>query len=307
MLRFTSPRPVFRDGQLKYNPTDEWMFPSVVSTSCLGGRPLGRWYMYYSPHDAPGGICLAYADDLLGEWTEYDGNPIISRDWPPHYRVSHVASPHALWAPHRGRLLLWFHGENEATRWASSDDGIHFRYEGVALTTAELERSTGCSYARVFPHRMPSTDSAYVMLLMGVVEGRCVLHLAWSADARTWTARSDPFIEVPQELSGHGGSPWLLQDDGRYYVVYHNAFFLGDPEDYNIDGDFCAVPVTADLQPCGPHRVLHPASQGDPDDKRVADFCLATDEAGNSCVFYCAGRRLHGRIFVMPVTRAARA
>jgi len=62
--------------------------------------------------------------------------------------------------------------------------------------------------------------------------------------------------------------------------------------------------VNGDLQPCGPHRILYPASEGYPDFKRVEDFALATDEAGNSFCFYAAGRRLQGRISVMPVARS---
>ena len=304
MLRFGSPQPVFGEGQLKYNPTNEWIFPTVIATSSFPRQALAKWYMYYSPHDGPGGICLAYADSLQGPWTEHDRNPVISREWPPHYRVSHVASPHALWIEERGELFLWFHGENTETRWASSEDGIHFQYGGIALTTADFANSTECSYGRVFRHRMPSRHNRYVLMLMGNIEGRCVLHLAWSADATTWSALRQPFIVVPEELGGHGASPWLLEDEGQLHVVYHSGRFIGDPAEYNIDSDFCAVPVNGDLQPCGPHRTLYPAREEYPDFKRVEDFALATDEAGNSFCFYAAGRRLKGRISVMPVARS---
>ncbi|MCV2225404.1 LLM class flavin-dependent oxidoreductase, partial [Pseudomonas sp. C98] len=49
---------------LRYNPTNELIFPSVRYVAGRVEDPLGRWYMYYAPHDAPGGICLAYADSV---------------------------------------------------------------------------------------------------------------------------------------------------------------------------------------------------------------------------------------------------
>jgi hypothetical protein len=48
---------------LRYNPADDLIFPSVIRADVFE-RPLGKYYLYYAPHDAPGGICLAYADHL---------------------------------------------------------------------------------------------------------------------------------------------------------------------------------------------------------------------------------------------------
>lgn len=303
MLQLGAPQPVFGEGQLKYDPTNEWIFPSVVRTSRLPADGLGAWHMYYSPHDPPGGICLAYADRLTGPWTEYEGNPVISREWQPNYEVSHVAAPHALWLEDEKRLGLWFHGENDVTRRASSTDGVHFSYDGIALRASDFGDSQECSYGRVFEHRVPSCPgSRYVMMLMGNLDFRRVLQLAWSADAMAWTPLPQPFILVPEELGGHGASPWLVRLDGQLHIVYHSGRFIGDPSDYNIDSDFCGVPVGDDLRPCGPHRTIHRAREGYPDFRRVQDFVLVTDEDGNDLVFYVAGRRLKGRLFVMPVT-----
>jgi hypothetical protein len=43
---------------LRYNPNRELIFPCVrgVYDRISGG--LGRYYLYYAPHDEPGGICL---------------------------------------------------------------------------------------------------------------------------------------------------------------------------------------------------------------------------------------------------------
>lgn len=93
---FTHDTMVLEPRALRYNPHDDLIFPSVIDTAGRIAGALGRFYMYCAPHDAPGGICLAYADELVGPWREYRHNPIITRDWSPHYRVGHVSSPHAL-------------------------------------------------------------------------------------------------------------------------------------------------------------------------------------------------------------------
>ena len=75
--------PVFRHQgvvldyeDLKYNPCDDIIIPSVVETTRLQ-KPLGQYYLYYAPHNAPGGICMAFADSPAGPWKEHPANPLI--------------------------------------------------------------------------------------------------------------------------------------------------------------------------------------------------------------------------------------
>jgi hypothetical protein len=56
---------------LAYNPTGEFIFPSVFHAGAHLQNPLGEWYLYYAPHEDPGGIAFLYADSLDGPWTEY--------------------------------------------------------------------------------------------------------------------------------------------------------------------------------------------------------------------------------------------
>jgi len=48
---------------------------------------------------------MAYADSPEGPWKEYEANPLIAREWAPHYKVSHVSGPHAIWIEEERRLL----------------------------------------------------------------------------------------------------------------------------------------------------------------------------------------------------------
>ena len=99
---------VLEAAQLEYRPHDDLIYPSVVRVAGRVANPLGRFYLYYAPHDAPGGICLAYADKPEGPWREYTNNPIISREWSPHYKASHVSGPDAIWSEDEGRWCLFF-------------------------------------------------------------------------------------------------------------------------------------------------------------------------------------------------------
>ena len=204
---------------LKYNPCNDIIIPSVIATDQLQ-KPLGRYYMYYAPHNAPGGICLAYADSPEGPWKEYEANPLIAREWAPHYKVSHVSGPHAIWMEEEKKLFLYYHGENDVTRIASTTDGIHFQYEGVAVTTKMFDAISEASYARVFRYTLPGKDNRYIMLLMGNNRGTRRIYLAWSKDGRTWETRRTPLVDPPPG-TGQIAQAWYFPWRGRHYLIYH--------------------------------------------------------------------------------------
>lgn len=204
---------------LKYNPCNDVIVPSVIRTDKLQ-NPLGRYYMYYAPHDAPGGICLAYADAPEGPWTEYPENPIISREWQPHYKVSHVSGPDAIWNEEEKKLFVYYHGENNVTRFASTIDGIHFTYEDVAFTTGMFEGLSEASYARMFRYTIPGKDNRYISLIMGNNKGTRRIYMATSKDGRAWEARQKPLVDPPpgtDQIASASYLPW----NGKHYVVYH--------------------------------------------------------------------------------------
>lgn len=278
---------LFPNETPRYSPTSEWIFPSVIPTEHLQ-KPLAKWYMYYSPHDAPGGICLATSDSPEGPWTEYAANPLIKNIWNPHYAVSHVASPHALWMKDEKKLFLWFHGENDTTRLATSTDGIHFDYEGVALSTKDFDGISECSYARVFEHAIPSKKSRYLFSMMGNEGGTRKLFLAWSKDGRNWTAERKPWIPPPAGSGGQTSAPWLFSWKGRLYILHHCDLM-------NSYGDFYATEINAEAEVCGETFLFHKALAGFPDETRVADVHILETEK-ELLMFYIAGQRLKGKI-----------
>lgn len=273
--------------EMIFNPTDEFIFPSVFHAGEHLTDPLGEWYLYYAPHDPPGGIALMYADSLDGPWTEHAENPLIANEWPPHYdRVSHVSSPDAVWDDAAGEVLLYFHGENSTTRWASSDDGVTFDDSGVAVTNADGgPGTTETSYARVFAH--PDPGSAYrwgMFYMQNRTDDIRRIKMAESVDGRSWDVRPDPVV-VPDAETGRnvsGGN--LFRWQGQDYITYHGS-----------SGVTYARTVDPTVTEVGPQRVLHRASGIGDDVGRVAAPEIVTD-GEDTYLFYESGDRLGATI-----------
>jgi hypothetical protein len=218
---FTEVGEITIDAQLTYNPTGEQIFPSVLHASEYFVNPLGEWYLYYAPHENPGGISLMYADDLAGPWTEYAANPVVANVWQPHYSTYHVSSPDVVWNAEADRLFLYFHGGNDVTRIASSDDGIAFDYEKIAVDNAASGTGvTETSYARVFPHPDPASVYRYAMFYMDKLGNKRRIRVAESIDGLDWVVRPTPLVAGGSDGDNvSGGNLW--EWEGQLYVIYH--------------------------------------------------------------------------------------
>ena len=195
---------VFGYENLKYRPHDDFTFISVFPAHKYLDKPLGKYYMYYAAHDPPSEVALAYADKLEGPWTEYDANPIIRKEWEPHYKVSHVSSPEAIWIDKEKKVFVYYHGENDVTRYAVSTDGIRFGYGGEAVNLRPFGIIES-SYSRVSEFSMPGKDSHYIMITMGNDRetfktnpvGIRMCYLSTSVDGRTWESDPKPLLTPP--------------------------------------------------------------------------------------------------------------
>ncbi|HEY8472377.1 MAG TPA: hypothetical protein VIL37_07030 [Natronosporangium sp.] len=283
---FTFAGQLFDHDELNYNPTGEFIFPSVFHAGRYLEDPLGEWYLYYAPHERPGGISLAYADSLDGPWTEYPNNPIISNQWPPHYdQVSHVSSPDAFWHPEERQVFLYFHGENSVTRYATSSDGVHFSYGDIAINAADAGSGVSeASYARVFAHPDRAHGPRYAMFFMDNLNNTRRIRVATSDDARTWQIDPEPLV-VPGPVEGANvSSADLWRWRGRYYVIYHAS-----------SGNIYARPVDRALSEVGEPLLLHDSMDAPPDLGRSAAPQIVA-AGGKQYLFYEAGGRLTATI-----------
>ncbi|HEV7980914.1 hypothetical protein [Amycolatopsis sp.] len=283
-------RTAFDKSKLKYNPTGELIFPCIRGMSGRVSNPLGKYYLYYAPHDAPGGLCVSYANTLEGPFTEYAGNPFVKRDWAPHYNVSHVSSTHVLWNEDVNEMWMYFHGENTTTRLARSKDGLNFTYDKVVLNAGMLPAgTTECSYARVFRQNLPN-GARYVMVFMiNNATNRRTIGWGWSTDARNWTFSQTPLIR-PEDVGARDiGAPHVVTRNNSTYVVYH--------ENIEAGGNMLITEVGNDFTKRNHLGVFHTPLTGVPDGGRCAAPSFGT-ENGKEYMFYEAGARLAGSIAI---------
>ena len=269
-----------------YNPTDEFIFPSVFHAGRWLDNPRAEWYIYYAPHDDPGGISLRYSDSLEGPWTEYPSNPVIKRTWSPHYDAPHVSSPDAIWNEEAGRMIMYFHGPNSATRWAYSDDGIKFGYGGIAVQNSMAGPNVReSSYARVFKHPDTSSKYKYGMFFMGnEADNIRRIRLAESVDGKTWTV-SPNYVVAPGPEEGKNVSAGELWNwKGQNYIIYHAS-----------SGKIYARTIDKTLRKVGTTPIVLFAGRGDDSGDRSASPVVVTRN-GLTYLFYEKGDRLGGTI-----------
>ncbi len=278
--------------ELEFNPTNEFIFPSVFHAGEHLADPLGEWYLYYAPHNDPGGIALMHADSLDGPWTEYAANPIIEAVWSPHYTANHVSSPDVIWNDQEQQMFLYFHGRNDTTRFATTTDGVTFAYGGVAVNTAMLgAASREASYGRVFTHPDPTSAFEYGMFFMeNTTAGARRIRLADSVDGRAWTVRPNPIVTPSNGDGGNVSAANLWQWDGQWYVIYHNS-----------EGRIMARTVDQTLTTVGAPVVLHTSSGAAPDTGRVAAPEIVT-EGDTTYLFYEGGGRLGATVMYATAT-----
>lgn len=291
----TDDLPVFVDGGVIiddanaiYNPTGEFIFPSIFHAGEYFDSPLGEWYLYYAPHNSPGGISLAYADSLEGPWTEYAANPLITNNWAPYYSsgvTSHVSSPDAIWNPAENAMFLFFHGDNYITRYATTTDGVTFTYGGTAFTTATAgPGTTETSYARVFAHPDPASTYDWALFYMQVQNGVYSIRVAESTDMRTWVLRPTSLISAGPGVGDavSSGNLWIWE--GETYLIYNTA----------PDGNFVRK-IGTDLATLGPPEPLFRLPGSTSGAGRVAGFEIVQD-GDETYLFYENGQRLNARI-----------
>ncbi|MCC5847129.1 MAG: hypothetical protein JJU29_03465 [Verrucomicrobia bacterium] len=279
---------VLEAKDLRYAPHPDIIHPSVLSTAGRIPNAVAPYLMYYAPHDAPGGICLALADRPEGPWREVDGNPLIHAAWPPHHAVSHVSSPHAVWHEKEQRVFLYYHGENDTTRYAVSVDGVHFTYGGIAVDTAMLESGvTEASYARVFPWR-----DGYVMFLMGNHQGTRKIYKAFSEDARRWRTAPEAWISPPPGYGQMGPGSLMEWNHSPWLICFGN---VSDAPEFEPVSDLLLYQLSPDLAQVDYQGILLPHTAAGPENRRINDPCLLEME-GKRYLYVNVGRRLQQNI-----------
>ena len=314
-------------------PSKEFIFPSIVDSKRYtidgkfknGQTPIDRYYLYYAPHENPGGIYLSTAPTLDGPWTEFPGAPgmtpgmVMDFAWASKQSdiikngaERHISGCQIVWNDVQKKFIMYFHGPNTTTHYATSDNMVDWTF-GASILAAHQFSTIGeeASYAKAFKHEIPGLGNKYVMLLMNQESQIRRIYWAHSKDGINWTPVIKPLIspdlnckKVPgtdRKPSYDGGGtgpygnnisgPFFMEKDGRYFVICHgcadNLMVVEVGKSFDMEvhwGEYMkATDVVFNVN--GTPTVTRPAA---------ADFIK--DDKGKWYMFFEAGGRLGANI-----------
>ncbi len=181
-------------------PSKEFIMPCILDTKehttdgkFLNGQSvLDRYYLYYTPHENPGGMYLSTAPTLEGPWTER--GTVIDLAWAKAVKnnsvntASHISGCFVDWNEELNKYIMYFHGPNSVTHYATSDNLITWSF-GATVANAKDFSTIGAeaSYAKVYKHAIPGLGNKYVMLLMNQEAQVRRIYWAHSKDGIHWT------------------------------------------------------------------------------------------------------------------------
>lgn len=226
-------------------PTNEYIFPCVVDTKehidengyfSDGTKPLDRYYWYHTPHDDPGGMYLYTALTLDGPWVEQGIK--LTNDWAKQngLNTSHISSCHIIWNEVYNKYFMYFHGNNDQTNYAVSNNLIDWTFGGTVVRYDDFSFSSReASYAKVFEYEVPGYNNKYVMMLMINENNARTIYWAYSNDGIEWIGVRKPLIspktsykKIPgtntkPSYSDNVSGPFFMEAGGRYFVFFHSS------------------------------------------------------------------------------------
>lgn len=234
--QFTFQGEVLEAKDLHFSPSPELERASLIKTEGRVENPLGKYYLYYSPHKHVG-VSLAYSDSIKGPWIQYKGNPI----------VQDAAIPDVRWIEDSGKFHLWAHKKNKQTEMWTSSDGLHFDYHSVSVAASEIG-TRNATYTRAYDFPLERYQSKYIMLYSGFIVDRGIrcIWLAHSKDGTHWTQEKTPLVEPIEGENNDIYGPSLFQWQGKNYIVYqdHTAYRGGNVKYVELDQQLTPIGTT---------------------------------------------------------------
>lgn len=188
-------------------PSKEFITPCVLDVQGHlvegkfrdGSVPYNRYYLFYSPHENPGGIYLMTAPTLDGPWTEQ--NTVIDLEWAKKQTESnvstanHISACNVIWNDVYNKWFMYFHGPNTTTHYATSDNLVDWEF-GASILNPQSFGSPGteASYAKIYEHTIPDLGNKYVMIIMINEGGTRKVYWAHSKDGIEWTCIKKPLV-----------------------------------------------------------------------------------------------------------------
>jgi len=305
-------------------PSKEFISPSLMDTksSLVEGKflnneaPIDRYYLFYSPHENPGGMYLATGPTLDGPWTEQ--NTVIDLNWALAIEGSnvntatHISACNVIWNDVYNKYFLYFHGPNTTTHYATSHNLKDWTFGNSILNAQDFgSRGNEASYTKIFEYSVPGLDNKYIMLVM-IAETSTSRRVYWahSKDGMNWTGVRKPLVsadldykkipgtDIKPNYEGSMGNnvaaSFFMESNGRYFVFFNGSSGniciaeVGPALDMEIHwGEYMkAADVIIDKDDNGNLIAL----------PRVASPLFMTNDAGKWYMFFEAGSRLGANI-----------
>lgn len=285
--------PLLRSRTQIWGKNNDIIFPSVIDMGEILGNPLDKFYMYFAPHDTPGGIGLATASNPLGPWKKYERNPILERN-NRNSNTAHISSPHVIWNPYLKCFFMYYHGMGEwdnqkaeqTTGFAISDDGIKWKKTATPVIDSKNPNAwdgNELSYARVTILK----KDYFVMFYMGrdIHRSAPKLGLALSQDGIKWQKNSQPFL-FPSSVTQKFISTGHLVEYKKFWLLFYVD------ETTKAKNSMVHLAISSDNGRTwqGPFRVLSPGRWYQWDCVRVHDpFVFIKDD--KIYLYYAGGPR----------------
>ena len=284
--KFTFKGVALEAKNLNYGPQGLLERACLVDMEGRVPKPLGKYYLYYSPHK-PFGIGLVYSDNIEGPWTEYKDNPVIE----------HAAIPEVHWIPETGKFHLWAYSKRAQTDMWTSDDGLHFVHHSTSITGKNIG-TRNATYTRVYEYPLERYGSKYIMLYSGFDEARELRYvwLAHSKDATTWTQVKTPLVAPAKGEGDDIYGPSLFRWKGKNFIVYqdHTAYRGGNVKYVELDKQLNPVGNRGER-----HVLIDPVPDS-PIDNRYRECEFYRD--GNTLYMYSSGAENPRRIVFATAT-----
>jgi hypothetical protein len=305
-------------------PSKEFISPTLIDTklSVQDGKflnneaPLDRYYLFYSPHENPGGMYLATGPTLDGPWTER--NTVIDLNWAKDIEgsnvntASHISACHVIWNDVYNKYFMYFHGPNTTTHYATSDNLKDWTFGKSILNAQDFgSRGNEASYSKIFEYSVPGLDNKFIMLIM-IAESSSSRRVYWahSKDGIDWTGVRRPLVSADLDykkvpgtdikpnyegsIGNNVAASFFMESNGRYFVFFNGSSGnicvaeIGEAFDMEIHwGEYMkAADVIIDKDDNGNLIAL----------PRVAAPLFITDDAGKWYMFFEAGSRLGANI-----------
>jgi len=201
---------------------------------------------------------------------------------------------------HEKKVFVYYHGDNFATRYATSTDGIRFEYGGVAVDM-RAHNFNDFAYSRVFPITIPEHSIRYIMLSGGVDRESFKInpplpgyrnYLSTSLDGHIWATSTIPITPLPPGTDQTGAACYLRWKNRNFIITMGNLSGWDAKDNSALITNIYLFEVDERLQNAKFQGILLDRGVLAPEHSRFSSPCVLVED-NKIHLFFTAGKRLN--------------